>query len=54
MANFVKTKILSHWKTFGKVKTFVYRNFNNNTITIDFSNGGSCTTYSYDGKWICG
>ena len=50
----VKDKIISHWKNFGKSKTFVYRDYNTKTITIDFTNGGSCTKYNYNGKWIAG
>ena len=54
MTGWVKTKVLSHWKTFGKVKTFIYRDFARNTVTIDFCGGGRCATYTYDGKWIAG
>ena len=54
MNGWIKYKILTHWKCFGKAKTFVHRDYKNNTVTIDYCNGGSCTKYTYHGKYIAG
>jgi hypothetical protein len=54
MNYWLKIKIISHWNFFGNSKTYVYRNFKNKTVTINFGSGGRCTTYDYDGKWIVG
>jgi len=56
----LKNKIIAHWQSFGKFNPIggnsvtVARNFKNNRVVVDYGNGGSCTTYDYDGKWIAG
>jgi len=52
--NWIKQKISDHWKFFGKNLVFIRRDFKNNTVLIDFMGGGSCTLYTYDGKYIAG
>ncbi len=52
--NWIKKRIHSHWNNFGKVKTFVHRDFESKTVVIDFMNGGPCTLYTYEGKYIAG
>jgi hypothetical protein len=52
--NWIKNKIVSHWDKYGKSKVSIYRNFKRKIIIIDFMNSGSCTAYSYDGKYIAG
>ena len=54
MKYWLKKKILENWFFFGKRKTYIYRDFKNKTVTINFSSGGRCTTYDYNGKWIAG
>ena len=51
----INDKIKTHWSFIGcKTKVIVTRNYLDKTILIDFMNGGSCTLYTYNGKWIAG
>jgi hypothetical protein len=51
----VKKKILDHWTYIErKTKVFVRRDYRNNTVVINFMEGGPCTLYTYKGEWIAG
>lgn len=49
----LKNKIKNHLRIFKNPSVNVYRNYNTNTVVIDYY-GGACTKYTYDGKWIAG
>ncbi len=50
----LKQKIIQHWNVFGKTNVAIRRNFETDRIVVDFSNGGPCVAYDYNGKWIAG
>ncbi|MBT4376734.1 hypothetical protein HOD29_05145 [archaeon] len=52
-AFWLRKRILAHIKLTENKKFTVKRNFSDRKIILDFF-GGSCSSYTYDGKWIGG